>query len=84
MSIYRKAAKRDANEPEIVDALRSVGAKVWRMSGRGLPDVLVMFRGKLYAAEIKTAKGKLTKHQGEFPVWRSPAEALKAIGAIAA
>jgi len=38
------AAKRDANEGLIVDALRGVGAVVVRLSSPGLPDLLVGYR----------------------------------------
>lgn len=81
MSLQRWNPKRDANEPEVVQALVAVGAEVWKVSGRGLPDLLVKFRGRFYAGEVKTATGKLRASQGAFPVWRSPAEALAAIGA---
>ncbi len=74
--------KRDAAEKPIVQALRQVGAEVWRVTGTGCPDVLVRFRGQLWAAEVKTAKGKETKNQGAFEIWRTPEQALKAIGAI--
>lgn len=84
MSLHRRNPRRDANEGDICEALASVGAEYWKLSGKGLPDVLVRFRGRLHAAEIKTLKGRLTKHQGAFPVWRTADEALAAIGAIRA
>lgn len=80
MSLSRRNPRRDANEAAIVDALRRVGAEVWRLSGKGLPDLLVRHRGRYEAAEIKTAKGKETAHQGSFPIWRTVADALGAIG----
>jgi hypothetical protein len=49
-------AKRiDANQPEIVDALRRVGAVVQSLAelGRGCPDLLVAFRGDNYLMEVK-------------------------------
>jgi hypothetical protein len=82
MSIHRWAAKRDGNEAEIIRALRDVGAEVWPLSGPGRPDVLVLFRGRFYAGEIKTANGRLRPTQGAFPIWRSVDDALQAIGAI--
>lgn len=51
----RHAAKIDANQPEIVRALRKVGAfvepKIARV-GEGVPDLLVYFRG-WHVLEIK-------------------------------
>lgn len=82
MSIHRWAARRDIAEGPIVEALRGVGAEVWQLSGAGLPDLLVRFRGILAAGEVKTGKGKLRRTQGAFPVWRTPDDALKAVGAI--
>lgn len=35
------AAKRDANEPEIIQILEYTGAKVQKLSLRGVPDLLV-------------------------------------------
>lgn len=51
----RYAAKADANQPEIVRALRGVGATVQHLHavGRGCPDILVGFRGDNYLLEIK-------------------------------
>lgn len=74
--------RRDANEPALIAGWRAIGAEVWQVSGTGLPDVLVRFRGHLHAFEIKTATGALTEHQGDFPVIRSMDEALNAIGAV--
>ena len=52
----RYAARVDANQPEIVEALRKVGASVWVI---GLPvDLLVGFRGQTLLMEVKTVTGK--------------------------
>lgn len=52
----RYAARVDANQAEIVSAMRSVGAQVWII---GLPvDLLVGYRGKTMLVEVKTLKGK--------------------------
>lgn len=66
-----------------MDALRAVGAHVTYISGEGAPDLLVRFRGRLYAPEIKSEKGERTEAQEEtqWPIWRSVDEALQAIGA---
>lgn len=59
-------AKRDANELEIVNGLRAIGASVVFLSSKGIPDLLVCFRNKLYLMEVKMIKGKLTPDQVDF------------------
>ena len=51
----RRAARADRNQPEIVAALRSVGATVQPLHtiGKGCVDVLVGYRGKNICMEIK-------------------------------
>lgn len=72
MTARGRPARRDASEQPIVAALRKVGAEVWFVSGSGLPDLLVRWRGRYYVGEVKTGKGKLTaRQQAAFPVWRS-------------
>lgn len=82
MSARGRAAKRDAAEGPIVDALRRCGADVHRISGAGLPDLLVRFRGAWMPLEVKSAKGRLTKAQADirWPVVRTFQEAADAIG----
>lgn len=92
MSIHRRNARRDKNEPEIKAALEQVGAKVYPVSAEGLPDTIVTFRGVVYLVEIKTDKGKLTPAQERFfeenadtptiGIVRNQDEALKLIGVI--
>ena len=85
-----KRNKPDANQPEIVQALRDVGAKVW-LIGRPL-DLLIAFRGKLTLMEIKNPDGedKVSKSQQvtidllesvgvRVPVVRSVDEAIEAL-----
>lgn len=83
------AKRRDANEREIVDALRQAGAYVFRLHGP--LDLLVGFKRRTYLIEAKTAKGRLKKSQqmflmmwpgGATAVVRTAEEALAAIGAI--
>ncbi len=78
--------RRDANEKAIVAGLRALGAHVTPISGVGAPDVLVAFRGRLYAFEVKSVKGTRTAAQelSQWPIVRSMDEALKHIGAIRA
>lgn len=55
LSTMRISAKTDANQNEIVDALRSVGALVLSLAaiGKGCPDLLVSWNGVLVLMEIK-------------------------------
>jgi hypothetical protein len=61
----RRAARVDANQDQIVSALRSAGAYVWII---GLPvDLLVGYKGHTFLVEIKTdSKKRLTKLQADF------------------
>lgn len=93
----RRAAKVDANQDQIVVALRAAGASVNSLApvGKGLPDLLVGFRGTNYLLECKDGNKppsarELTPDQIEWHLnWRGHAvvvtsadEALAAIGAI--
>ncbi len=63
----------DKNQPEIVKALRAVGATVTSLApvGDGCPDLLVGYRGETYLMEVKTATGKLTPDQVKWQEsWR--------------
>ncbi len=91
MSLWRKDAKRDQSEPEIVRLLELVGARVWRLNKPF--DLLCGFRGRLYLLEVKSGKGKLTKEQlrdydlctaDGLPVAivKTAGDALRAIGAV--
>lgn len=69
----RRAAKIDANQTAVVDALRSVGALVAITSGAGdgFPDLVVGFRGRVYPIEIKDgtlapSDRRLTPQQVKF------------------
>lgn len=53
MSVHRYAAKRDENEPDIIKALRAHGCVVWQLSGKGIPDLLVLHKGKKWLADVK-------------------------------
>jgi hypothetical protein len=61
----RRAARVDANQEQIVSALRGAGAFVWIIS---LPvDLLVGYKGHTFLVEIKTdSKKRLTKLQADF------------------
>lgn len=91
----RRAAKVDANQSEIVAALRAVGASVQPLHavGGGCTDLAVGFRGVNYMIEVKDgdkppSARKLTPDQvtwheawrGQVCVVKSVEEALEAIG----
>jgi hypothetical protein len=91
VSLWRKDARRDSNEPEIVAALELVGARVWRISQPF--DLVVGWGGRLFMLEVKTATGKLKTeqlremdrcHADGLPVAvvRTVSDALQAIGAV--
>lgn len=63
MSRVGQNRKRDANEPDIVKALRKAGVQVWRINGAGLPDLLCSYRKRWFVAEVKKPRGKLTDAQ---------------------
>ncbi len=50
-----RAAKSDANQPEIVEALRKAGATVTSLHrvGMGCPDLMVGYRGVNHLIEVK-------------------------------
>jgi len=86
----RHAARIDANQAEIVSALRAAGAYVWIIS---LPvDLLVGYKDHTFLVEIKTnAKKRLTPLQDDFfNNWSgstlaridSPEAALRMIGLL--
>lgn len=55
----RRAAKTDANQSEVVRALRAipgVSVQTLAMVGQGCPDLLVGYRGKNYLMEVKDGK----------------------------
>ena len=86
----RRAARVDANQEQIVSALRGAGAYVWII---GLPvDLLVGYKNHTFLVEIKTnSKKRLTKLQADFfENWSgstlaridSPEAALRMIGVV--
>jgi hypothetical protein len=91
-----RAAKVDANQPQIIAALRGVGATVQPLHtvGKGCPDLAVGWRGQTFLIEVKDGAKPpsarvLTKDQvewhagwkGHAAVVKSVDEALAAIGA---
>ena len=88
MTLKRYAAKRDQNEGPIVRCLRQCGALVQPLSVKGMPDLLVAYRGRVLLVEVKqptkkpTAVQRIRALQG-WPVVTvyTLADALKLIGA---
>ena len=84
--LKRYGNQRDANEPEIIEALEQIGCSVMRLD---IPcDLLVGIAGRTYLLEVKSATGTLTPDQekftdlwrGQFSVVRSVEDALIAVG----
>ena len=86
----RYAARVDANQAQIVSALRAAGAYVWII---GLPvDLLVGYNNQTFLVEIKDGpKKRLTKLQQDFfENWSGstlaridgPGAALRMIGVV--
>ena len=95
----RRAGRTDANQTEIVNALRAIGCSVAITSGagNGLPDLIVGFRGVNLLLELKdgnkvpSAK-KLTEAEQYFvsnwkghpvQIIESPEEAVNYVLAVA-
>jgi hypothetical protein len=87
----RRAAKVDANQDQIVSALRAAGASVQSLAaiGKGCPDLMVARAGSVWLMEVKHGKGKPNDLQTKWHIaWNAPVhvvygpeDALKAIGA---
>ena len=88
--------KVDDNHSEIVKGLRAVGASVQSIAaiGKGVPDLLVAFRGVWYVAELKDGQKSPSRQrltvaeevwQREFTrrapvyIWTSLDDALKTL-----
>jgi len=89
----KMTAKRvDANQAEIVDALRKAGATVQDLHevGKGCPDIMIGWLGYNILMEIKAPGGKLNKREQEWhDTWRgqvvvvhSIEEALEVLGVM--
>lgn len=61
----RRRAKVDANQAEIVQVLRRIGATVQSLAevGDGCPDFLVGFRGRNYLLEVKDGSKSLSRRR---------------------
>jgi Holliday junction resolvase len=93
-----RAAKIDANQEQVVDALRAVGATVQTLAtvGKGVPDLLVGYQGKTLLLEVKDGRKppsarKLSEDQlkwhgawrgGPLAVVDGPDAALRMLGVL--
>jgi hypothetical protein len=83
----RRAAKIDANQPEIVQALRKAGATVQTLAmvGAGCPDLLVGFQGRNLLMEVKDgrlppSRRRLTTDEQNWCVaWRGQVAIVKSV-----
>lgn len=85
---------RDKSEKPIVAALRAVGAHVFLLSGKGVPDLLVFCNGRWTPLEVKTPKAqrlrgnldiftpaqKDARSTAPYPVVETIEQALAAVG----
>jgi hypothetical protein len=91
----RHHAKIDANQPEIVAALRKAGCSVQSLAsiGHGAPDLLVGRHGQNYLLEVKDGDKPVSRRsltplekewidtwKGEVFVVTNTAEAFNAVG----
>lgn len=83
--------KRDANEAEVIKALRGAGCSVARLQGHnGIPDLLVGRAGFNLLLEVKLPTGRLTGAQvewhrnwaGQVTTVFSVEDALEAVGLV--
>lgn len=83
----RRASKKDANQTEIVDGLRVLGASVCVLSavGKGCPDLVAGWRGINYLLEIKDGEAppseqRLTPDQVTWhSAWRGQVAVVKSL-----
>ena len=86
----RHYGKVDANQKDIVSALRYVGVSVQSLAniGNGCPDLMAARGHQMWAIEVKGPKGKLTDDQiewinnwrGVVHIVRTVDEALQLVG----
>jgi len=78
---FRRRAKRDANEPELVKVIRQCGGQWLPLNVTDGPDGVIGFSGRTELAEVKTLKGKVQPGQSEFhKTWRGgPIHVLRTV-----
>jgi hypothetical protein len=73
MSLYRIDARRDANEPAIVQVLERRGYVVDRVSAKGFPDLVVSKHKQAWFVEIKQPGKSFTPAQVKWRIrWQGP------------
>ena len=76
----RRAAKRDASEPGIVQCFKAHGCEVLVLSQKGVPDLLVSWQDRLALVETKSAHGRLTPAQKEWHrTWKGRAHVVESV-----
>lgn len=90
MSLPRYAARRDRNEPDIVEGLEACGWECKRLSSEELPDLLCRHRGsgQLALLEIETGSYKRRRSKEQLamlrawsiPIVKTLDEAVRALG----
>lgn len=79
-----RSARVDRNQTEIVEALRAIGASVQSLApvGKGVPDLLVGYRGVNFLIEVKGKNGVLTAPQVTWHAeWRGVVYVVRDAGA---
>jgi hypothetical protein len=66
MSPWKRRAKRDRNESELVKAIRHCGGQWLPLNVKDGPDGVIGHAGRTLLAEVKTPTGKLKEGQAEF------------------
>jgi Holliday junction resolvase len=76
-----RAARTDANHREVVDTIRQLGVTVRDLSGvgDGIPDCVVLLRGRAVFVEIKTTRGKLKPKQLAFQAEGWPVRVIRSV-----
>jgi Holliday junction resolvase len=76
------AKRSDANQQDIIDALRAIGASVVSIHrvGGGVPDLLVGYQGVNLLLEVKTARGRLNRCEAEWhQEWRGQVAVVRTV-----
>lgn len=79
--------RTDRNQPDIVAALRKMGASVTttHMVGHGFPDLVIGFRGVTLLAEVKNGEAGLTEDERAWhAAWRGQVVIVRTLDDVAA
>lgn len=75
--------RTDANQREIVAALRAAGASVQSLHtiGKGCPDLLIGYRGRNILLEVKSGPYKISESQTQWWIaWRGQVRRIYTVG----